>query len=369
MPKQVHPGADLPLAVAGRGAARRDGPVGIKAAEVVDAEQVVNAQSMADPLHPPGVSCLFMVRPVIQRVAPQLAIRREIIRRAAGHPGKAALAVQLKQGAAHPGVHRVRRDVNGDIAQDLHALCIGVVLDGFPLGVELVLQELPEADLFLMGGAEPGQRSGIPRPVLPGPVGPALHLVFGLEGHVQGVILQPGLVGQRKGIIIIRIIKRAAVLARALLPPSLISSAEHFVAAGVEGAVVHFQRVFAPLFCLELGRGEQALGLEGVEVDEIGVARKGGAALVGAVAVAGGAQGQDLPDGLACLGQKIHKLQRRFAKAADPIGAGQAGHRHQNSTFTHDVFPSSFGFVRFYASSYHNITADYFPQAKIVVYL
>ena len=42
-----------------------------------------------------------------------------------------------------------------------------------------------------MGGAEPGQRSGIPRPVLPGPVGPALHLVFGLKGHVQGVILQP----------------------------------------------------------------------------------------------------------------------------------------------------------------------------------
>ena len=159
------------------------------------------------------------------------------------------------------------------------------------------------------------------------------------------------------------------MLARALLPPSLISSAEHFVAAGVEGAVVHFQRVFAPLFCLELGRGEQALSLEGVKVDEIGVARKGGAALVGAVAVAGGAQGQDLPDGLACLGQKIHKLQRRFAKAADSIGAGQAGHRHQNSTFTHDVFPSSFCFVRFYAGSYHNITADYFPQAKIVVYL
>ena len=31
-------------------------------------------------------------------------------------------------------------------------------------------------------------------------------VVFGLKGHVQGVILQPGLVGQRKGIIIIRIL-------------------------------------------------------------------------------------------------------------------------------------------------------------------
>ena len=161
----------------------------------------------------------------------------------------------------------------------------------------------------------------------------------------------------------------AAVETGVLLAPCGVSGAQHLIAAGVESAVVHRKRVIPPLFRLELGGGQQAVGLESVEVDEVGVARKGRAALVGAVPIARGAQGQDLPDGLACLGQKIHKLQRRFAKAADPIGAGQAGHRHQDSTFTHDVFPSSFGFVRFYASSYHNITADYFPQAKNVVYL
>ena len=41
-----------------------------------------------------------------------------------------------------------------------------------------------------------------------------------------------------------------------------------------------------------MGGGQQAVGLESVEVDEVGVARKGRAALVGAVAVAGGAEGQ-----------------------------------------------------------------------------
>ena len=44
---------------------------------------------------------------------------------------------------------------------------------------------------------------------------------------------------------------------------------------------------------------------------------KGGAALIGAVAVAGGAQGQQLPDLLPGIGQKIHKFrseERRVGK-------------------------------------------------------
>ena len=40
--EQLHAGAVLPLAGAGGGAVRRDGPIGIEAAEVVDAQQVVD---------------------------------------------------------------------------------------------------------------------------------------------------------------------------------------------------------------------------------------------------------------------------------------------------------------------------------------
>ena len=35
------------------------------------------------------------------------------------------------------------------------------------------------------------------------------------------------------------------------------------------------------------------------------------------------------------IGQKIHKFECFLAKAANSIRAGQAGHRHQDSTFTH----------------------------------
>ena len=88
---------------------------------------------------------------------------------------------------------------------------------------------------------------------------------------------------------------------------------------------------------LELGGGEQAFFLQSVEVDKIGVARKGRAALIGAVAVSCGTEWQDLPDLLARLCQKIHKLECFLAKAANTVRAGQAGHRHQDSTFTHAI--------------------------------
>ena len=295
---------------------------------MVDAEQVVDAQCMADPFDPPGIAGLTVIRPVVQRVAPELAVGREIIRRAAGHAGKAAVRRQLEQRTAHPGVHRVGRDIDGDIAQDLDALGVGIGFQLLPLDGKLILQKLPEADLFLVLRAELGQCMAIPHPVRAGPLGPALHLVGGLQGHVQCIVLQPALVFQREGIVGIRVIVGAAVQPFALPAPGRVCRAQDLVAAGVQGAVVHLKRVFAPGFRLELGGGQQALRLEGVEVDEVRVARKGRAALVGAVPITGGAQRQDLPDLLARCGQKIHERFRFRSEAANSIGAGQAGHRH-----------------------------------------
>ena len=126
-----------------------------------------------------------------------------------------------------------------------------------------------------------------------------------------------------------------AVPACTLPAPGGIGGTQDLVAAGVQGAVIHVQRVLAPRLGLELGGCQQPLGFQSIQINEIGVARKGRAALVGAVPIARGAQGQDLPDLLACRRKEIHKFFCLFAKAADPVGAGQAGHRHQNTTFTH----------------------------------
>ena len=177
-----------------------------------------------------------MIRPVIQRVAPKLAVCGEVIRRTAGHAGKASLCVQLEKLAAHPCIHRVGRDVDRDVAQNFHALGVGVVLDLFPLSGKLVLQELPEADLLFLLCCELCQRGGVPQAVLPGPLSPALHAVGGLEGHVEGVIIQPAVVGKGESVVVVGVVVGAAVETGVLLAPCGVGGAQHFIGAGRRSA-------------------------------------------------------------------------------------------------------------------------------------
>ena len=159
------------------------------------------------------------------------------------------------------------------------------------------------------------------------PLHPVLHAVGHFQSHVQGIILQPCLVAQGEGIVVIREVIAATVQALAGLAPGRIGGAQHLVAAGVQGAVVHLLRVIAPGLCLELGCREQAFFLQGIKVDEVGVARKGGAALIGAVAVAGGAQGQQLPDLLPGIGQNAatmitYNQSKSVSKPPERFGHG-----------------------------------------------
>ena len=65
------------------------------------------------------------------------------------------------------------------------------------------------------------------------------------------------------------------------------------------------------------------------------VKNNGGKALVGAVTVAGGANGQDLPIGLLCTGQKIHERKGFFPQRADAKGPRQTKNGHQNAACSH----------------------------------
>ena len=241
---------------------------------------------------------------------------------------QAALAVQLEQLAAHPGVYRVGRDVDGHIPQDLDPLGVGIGLDLLPLLAEHVLQKLPEADLLRVFGGVAGQGLPVAQAVLPRPLGPGLHLLLRLDGHVEGVIVQPVLIGQCEGVVIVGVVGPAAVPAGAAGRPGGIGRTQQRIADVVDGAVVDAAGVRAEVGLLQLLGGQQALLAQSLQVDEIGVARKGRAALVGAVPIAGGAEGQDLPDVLARRRQEVHKFDSLRPEAADPVRAGQAGHRH-----------------------------------------
>ena len=110
---------------------------------------------------------------------------------------------------------------------------------------------------------------------------------------------------------------------------------QHHRALLVEYTVVH--RANRNL-CGNLIGGQIALLMQDAEIDKVGVPGKGGKALVGAVTVAGGANGQDLPVGLLCTGQKIYERKGFLPKCADAKRPRQTKNGHQNAACSHGEF-------------------------------
>ena len=163
--------------------------------------------------------------------------------------------------------------------------------------------------------------------VVVGPLRPCLHAEMAFAGHVQGIVRQPPRIVLRKGRYGLRV----------PLPAPFVGLVQQGKAALVDLSVVHMARVAAPVGGGALGGRQQSVSRQHIRVDVVGVAGVGGKALVGAVTVAGRADGQDLPIGLLCLGQKINECGRFTAQRTDPKRPRQAEHRHQNAACTHTV--------------------------------
>ena len=127
-----HRAAGAALPVARQRVARRRGhrPVGDEAAEVVDAGEVVEVEGAPQALDPPAVAAPLQRRPVVERVAPQLALVGERVGRRAGD---GAGLEELRVGAV---VGAAGRDVDRDVADQLHAAVERVAAQRGPLAVE-----------------------------------------------------------------------------------------------------------------------------------------------------------------------------------------------------------------------------------------
>ena len=202
------------------------------------------------------------------------------------------------------------------------ALAVGIGFQGGPLAVE---EELDGLEVIAAAGQAPAgvrQSGGLPATQRVGPAGqPGLALLL-LDGHEEGVVLQPGalLLAER----LVRRGRGGEQPAGRLLEDGGPLGVQQVVPDGAGG-----------LGGGQLLPGQQALLRQQVKVDEIGVARKGGKTLVGAVPITGGTDGQDLPVGLPGLGQKIHKTVGLAAQGADAVRPRQAEHRHQDAACTH----------------------------------
>ena len=279
--KQRIAGAFAPAAMLGGLVAVGDGVISRETAEVVDAHHIIDAAHMADAAHPPGITGLGHSVPVKQRVAPQLAGGREAVWRAACHLGGQQVFVQLELLRAAPHIDAVQRDVNRQIADNVDLHAVGVAFQRVPLGVEQVLHHLPESHIVgvLLAGRFQGLRLAAAQRLFPlKPAGPAVGV---LQCHEQRVVRQP------KGVFL----HELAVGGVGLCQQTVCRAAQHLVTFFVQSTVVDGIGGGFPIDVLIfLGQKQAAFG-KLVEIDKIRVARKRREGLIGAVAVAGGADG------------------------------------------------------------------------------
>ena len=312
----------FPVAARRRLVPGRDGVIALKAPEVIDAHHVVGGGGVVHPALPPGKILGLVAGPIVERVAPELAVGGKGVGRAACHLGQVDSAVGLEELGPGPQVAGVRADVDGDVAHQLHAVGVGVGLQGVPLGVEEELHGLVVGYFIGKAGVGLGQRLGLAAAQRVRPIGKACLLLLGLDGHEEGVIVQPEGLRRAEGLILRRGSRQQAGG----------GFVQHGGPLGVKCAILHMAHgLRGGKLCL---RQQARFGQQAV-IDEIGVARKGGKTLVGTVAVAGGADGQDLPIGLLGAGEEVHKGEGLTAQCADAKRPRQAENGHQNAACTH----------------------------------
>ncbi len=173
--KQRCAGGFDPGAVDGGLVSGGDGPVRLEAAEVVEADDVVEEMRAADAVDPPGEAGLLEDVPFVEGIAPALAGGREIVRRDTGDADGGEVGIQFEELGVGPDVGRVVVDEDGDVPDEANVAGCAVVAKGLPLLVKRKLQGLGGGQFFAVFEAQAVEGGGVAvldlaRPVVPGGV-------------------------------------------------------------------------------------------------------------------------------------------------------------------------------------------------------
>ncbi len=242
-----------------------------------------------------------------------MAVGGKPVGRTTGNLCEASVRLELELLGTRPDIHTVAGNVDGQVADDGDAPLICKVLEPVPLGEKQVLHRLPKTDFLCQLPADGLYRLRLPQSVGLRPVQPGTAAVLSLDGHEQGIIIQP------EGVLP----AKAVVILVGLCQKPVTGQAQDGIAADIKKTVVDVVRPFSPINGLIFPRLQQTLLRQIIKVDEIGVARIGGKGLIGGVPIACGANGQNLPAGLAALGKKLYKIAGCLSHCADAIGRGK----------------------------------------------
>ena len=307
-PHKVHTGAFHPGTTRCGLVSCRYCPIAFKSPEVIQPNHIIHLRSSFQTTDPPCIICFLHPVPVIQGISPELAVSREGVRWAAGHHFRTAAAVQLEQMGICPDICRVQGHINRHIANNADAFPVCIAAKRFPLPGKLELQEIVETNGVIQVLAIAFQNTRKAHQQADGPILPAVTAGLFLQRHKQRIILQPIGIGCDK------------LVVRFIGFKPLKSTIEQLAAVIIQASVIYPGFFLTPADFLLL---QETFRNEGIQIDQVGVARKGGKGLIRRISVTGRTQGQDLPIGLSCTAKKIHKIICAFSHAADAIGPGQ----------------------------------------------
>src|SRR6202050_2874090 len=100
-----------------------------ESAEVIQANHIDVSQQSTHPIDAPPIASGAHGIPVVNGIAPQLTLRAEIIGRNSGNEAWPTLLIEQEQLRVCPNITGIRRNKEGQIADQAHALGVGVLLE------------------------------------------------------------------------------------------------------------------------------------------------------------------------------------------------------------------------------------------------
>ena len=124
-----------------------DRPERFKAAKVIEPDDVVERMGPAHPVDPPVEAPAFQHIPLVDRIAPPLASRAEIVRRHTGDANRREVFMQLEDFRVGPHVGAVVADKDSHVADEADLALRAVGAQSLPLLIEGELDGLLDLEI------------------------------------------------------------------------------------------------------------------------------------------------------------------------------------------------------------------------------
>ena len=262
---------------------------------MIDPHNIIQFQTVRDSPDPPLVACLFVIFPVIERIAPKLSRCGKCIRRTPGNSEGIVVFIKLEQFRGRPRIRTVKSHINRNISDDLNSLFIGVCMEFFPLSVKLILLEFIKSNLLCQLFFRGCQRSLISGSERCFPLFPADAAVSVLYRHVQTVIVQPVRIFLCKCLIIL------------IFPEPFKRFFQRFKTGFVDFFIIDTLLLISEIICLALLFCQKSFFDQCFQVNVIRVAGICGERLVWGIPITSRPKRQNLPVALSRFFQQVNK--------------------------------------------------------------